>query len=41
MQLEAPCTVRIGDQFFQFQQTVRAFVSEDTITLTDCVDDLC
>ena len=22
-------------------QTVRAFVSEDTITLTDCVDDLC
>lgn len=41
MQLEALCTVRIGDQFFQFRQTVRAFVSEDTITLTDCVDDLC
>ena len=32
--------MRIGDQFFHLQ-TVRAFVSEDTITLTDCVDDLC
>ena len=41
MQLEAPCTVRIGDQFLPIPQTVRAFVSEDTITLTDCVDDLC